>query len=626
MNSTEYETSARNTWAAVKDILACLAIVASIVVLSACGGSGAVDVVDEPSAAVDDGLLYIGLTDAEGDFDTYSVDVLSIRLERENGTVVETLPLTTRVDFTELTEVTEFINIATVPAGSYVSASIRMDFTDAQVIVQDESGVLSEAELVDVDGAALGEYEVRLQLADSDRIRIAPGVPAAFSLDFDLDASNDIDLGMSPPQVTVSPLLLATAELDEAREHRIRGALASVDEAAQSATLRVRPFFHRSGDFGGFTLNVDAQTVYEVDGEGFTGEDGLAALAALAANAPVVASGDVSGRSMMADTVVAGSSVPWADETAVTGTVRARDGDTLTVGGARVEFGDGRVRFAGDLTVLVGDDTSVSAAGVDSQTLDKDSISVGQRIVVFGEPTDDQTLDASAGRIRMPYSNFSAVVDTAAPLTAEVVLLNGRRPARFDFAGTGSSAEFDADPDNYEIDTGTLALTDIANGDLVRVRGLVAPFATAPADFVARTVIDVEFSDRAGELTVMWPTDAPSSAPFISTSDSALNVDISESRELLRVRGVPRTLTNPLDMLTIIASDSGTGAYAVQMRGSGEVTLYREFADTVRALNDALQDGAALQRIHARVRYTADTDDLESVRASFVLVSADSVE
>ncbi|MEL6868853.1 MAG: DUF4382 domain-containing protein [Pseudomonadota bacterium] len=610
----------------LKDVIACAAIALAIVMLTACGGSSGDSVTETPVADAAEGVVYIGLTDAEGDFDTYAVDVLSIRLERANGTTVETLPLTTRVDFTELTEVTEFLNIATVPAGNYIAASIRMDFTDAQVIVQDDAGVLSEAAVVDAAGQPIGEYEMRLQLADSDQIIVAPGVPAAFSLDFDLDASNEIDASITPPVVTVSPLLLATAELEESREHRVRGVLADVDESAQAISLRVRPFFHRSGDFGRFTLNVDDETVYEIDGQGYTGADGLAAMALLDDTAPVVASGSVARRSMMADVVVAGSSVPWADATVVKGVVLARDGDTLTVGGARVEFADGRVRFAGDLSVTLGDDTSVSAPGIDSASLDKNSVSVGQRVIVFGEPADDQTLDASAGRVRLQWSNFSAEVNTAAPLSAELFLLNGRRPIRFDFSGTGVDASMDADPDDYQIATGNLALADVVAGDLIRVRGLVAPFGQAPEDFDARTVIDVSFSDRAGELQVMWPVDAPAAAPFTSTSATSLNVDITESREFLRVRGVPRVLTNPLDMLTLAATDDGTGAYAVHVRGSGEVTLYREFAAVVDALNAALADGASLQRIHARVRYTGDTDNLQSARASFVLRVADSAE
>ena len=201
--------------ARARDALIYTAMLATVVFLSGCGGGSSGPVADDPTAGEDAGLLYVGLTDAEGDFVTYDVDVDSILLERANGTTVETLPLSTRVDFAELTEVTEFLNIATVPAGNYVAASIRLDFTDAQVVVQDDSGFITEADLVDEQGNPLGEYDVRLQLANSDTIRIRPGVPAAFSLDFDLDASNDIDRTVSPPVVTVSPLLLAQAELEE---------------------------------------------------------------------------------------------------------------------------------------------------------------------------------------------------------------------------------------------------------------------------------------------------------------------------------------------------------------------------------------------------------------------------
>ncbi len=602
----------------ITDTLIYLTIIASIVMLSACGGSGAGTVVDEPTANNDEGVVYIGLTDAEGDFAAYTVDVLSLRLERANGTTVETIPLTTRVDFTELTEVTELLSIATVPAGNYVAASIRLDFTDAQVIVQDEAGNVAEAELIDEAGAPLGEYEMRLQLTNSDVIRVARGIPAAFSLDFDLDASNTIDDTVMPPVVTVSPLLLATAELEEDREHRVRGVIESVDEAAMTVALKVRPFFRRTGDFGEFTLNVSADTQYEIDGQGYTGNDGLAAMAMLDENTPVVANGSISRRSMTADIVIAGSSVPWANQDVVKGVVTARDADSLTVSGAQIEFGDGRVRFAGDFTVLLGDGTTVSAPGVDNADLSTQSISVGQRIIAFGELANDQTIDASADRIVMRYSQFTAGVAQVQPLAAELFLYNGRRPAIYDFAGTGVDGSFDADPDFYEIDTGTLSLNGITEDDLIRVRGLVAPFGAAPADFTARTVIDIDFARRAGELTVLWPIDAPSATPFISTSASEINVDITDSREFLRVRGVPRQFTNPLDMLTLNATPGGRGTYAVSVRGSGVVTVYRQFADLVEALNVELESGNALQRIHARVGYTGDTDALVTVRASFV--------
>lgn len=593
-------------------------VAAGLALLSACGGGGGAATEETPVATVEQGLLYVGLTDAEGDFASYTVDVLSLTLERANGTTVETLPLETRVDFAELTEVTEFLSIATVPAGNYVSASIRLDFADAEVIVQDDLGMTSEAVVVDPNGSSIGEYEMRLELANTDVIRIAPGVPAAFSLDFDLDASNSIDDSVSPAIVTVEPFILATAELEEGREHRVRGVLASVDEAQGSATIIVRPFLHRNGDFGRFNVNVDEDTQYEVDGQGYTGADGLAALAALDPRAPVVANGMIEQRSMDADIVIAGSSVPWSDGDVVKGVVTARDGDTLTLRGARVEFSDGRAVFGGEYTVLMGEQTTVTAPGIDNASLNIDSVSVGQRVIVFGERVDDQTFDASASRIVMPLSQFTAEVAQVAPLAVDLYLLNGRRPGVFDFSGTGSAPEFDAEPDDYDVDTGALSLNDVTTGDLVRVRGLVNTFGAAPADFNARTVIDLEFARRPGELTVQWPVDAPSATPFISTSAERINVDIDGSREFLKVRGVPRPFTNPLDMLTIAAPADNQGAYAVNVRGSGVVTLYRNFDELVVALNTQIADGALLQRIHARVGYTGDTDVLVSPRASFV--------
>ena len=60
---------------------------------------------------------------------------------------------------------------------------------------------------------------------------ISQGVPAAVSVDFDLAMSNSVDLDVDPPVVTVEPFLVALPELETDRAHRLRGALASVDEA-----------------------------------------------------------------------------------------------------------------------------------------------------------------------------------------------------------------------------------------------------------------------------------------------------------------------------------------------------------------------------------------------------------
>ena len=46
----------------------------------------------------------IGLTDADGDFLSYSVDVVSLTLTKADGAIVATLPLRQRVDFADLVE------------------------------------------------------------------------------------------------------------------------------------------------------------------------------------------------------------------------------------------------------------------------------------------------------------------------------------------------------------------------------------------------------------------------------------------------------------------------------------------------------------------------------------------
>ena len=47
----------------------------------------------------------------------------------------------------------------------------------------------------------------------------------------------------------------------------------------------------------------------------------------------------------------------------------------------------------------------------------------------------------------------------------------------------------DADPLNYEVDTGSLSLTGIAVDDPVISRGFPTPFGTAPSDFTAVLII-----------------------------------------------------------------------------------------------------------------------------------------
>ncbi len=605
----------RSLFCALKRFVIC----GTTVLLSACGGGGGGDSSATQSAGViaeEEGQLIVGLTDAPGDFLRYLVTVDSVLLEKADGTTVETLPLSTRVDFSELTEVTEFLTVATVPAGTYRSVVIHLDFTDAEVVVQDAGGGPQRAAVVDVGGDPLGAYAVRLQLTTSDVIRIAPGIPAAFSLDFDLDASNEIAFTDTGAVVTVEPFLLAAPELETGRAHRVRGVLADVDPNGAEVTLKVRPFHHFDGDFGRFTFAVDEATEYEIDGVSFTGGEGLSALADLPENTPVVGGIHTADAGFLAHTVLAGTSVPWASARVVKGIVTAREGDALTVRGALVRFGESAEAFRGTHTVLVGVDTVVSALGAPSGSLNAQSISVGQRIVAFGEPVDDATFDASRGRVRMLVNQLTARVLQPDPMIVDLYYLNGRRPAVFDFSGTGMTADQDADVDRYEIDTSVLGLNSITTSDLVRVRGLVNAFGMAAPDFNARTVIDVQTDMRGASLKVGW--EGGSDTPFAAIAPQRIDLSLVGARAVLKLTGVPLALTNPLETLALLAPPEGRGAYAVLVRGEDEAHVYREFADLVEEINEQLNSGNRLHRIGAHGRYNSDTHEMTAGRASFV--------
>jgi len=580
------------------------ALVLGAFVLTACGGGGGSSSSPAPTTTSQTGELVIGITDAQGDFVSYQVDVTGIALTRRDGTIVETLPLTTRIDFAELTDLTELVTVATVPVGVYESARLTLDFSAAEILVQDAAGNAIPAEAVDDAGAPLAELTVNLKLAGGAEIRILPGVPAAFSLDFDLAASNDIDFGGGTPVVTVAPFLLAMPELEENRQHRLRGVLASADPAAGTITVKIRPFRHRLGAFGELTVAVDNAAAFEVDGEPLDAAAGLDAVAALPENTPLVALGTVSGGRFVAAAVLAGTSVPWTHGDVVRGVVTARAGDTLTVRGAVMEYSDGLDIRLDEVQVTLGPDTSVTALGEPLGSLDAGSVSVGQRVVAFGALDDTPALpvlDASAGHVRMEQSLVAGRVVSASPLVLDVDLLNGRRPGIYDFSGTGQTAAEDADPTAYQVDTARLGLATITVDDPVRVLGLVSRFGAAPPDFLARTVIDPTEGFRAAALLAVWPT--PTADPFLELSSRRLTLDLSMARAVLDVRGLPLLLANPGDSIDLVAPPTDRGFYALRVRGTDGIRLFSSFSEFSAALLQEVELGNRLRLAAARGRY-----------------------
>lgn len=470
----------------------------SAVFLSACGGGDSSD-----SGQQESGDVLISLTDAEGDFVTYTVDVLSIRLTRADGTQVETLPMNTRVDFAQYTEMTEFLTAATVPRGIYVRGSVILDYSNANIQVEDANGMaVPVTEYLDNNGDPITTLEVSINLDGHRQLPIAPGIPKNLMLDFDLEQSHTVTL-TDPVTIVVEPVFVVEVDPLVPRVHRTRGPLRSVDVTNNAFEIYIRPFFHRIRNgqrvFGSLRVLTNDETVFEIDGSSYQGNDGLVVLDGKPQFTAVIARGDLRFNPLRfeAKEVYAGNSVPGGDMDVVRGTVTGRTvDDKVIVQGATLFRTDGVIVFNDYVTVQLDDSTTVTKQ-LNVGTFNIDDISVGQRITVFGAITNDQVSDlqmtAANGLARMRISSVhgevGALPGEATDLALRLLNINGRSASIYDFTGTGTDAGNDADPMNYEVDTGSLSLTGIAVDDPVVVRGFPTAFGTAPADYTAESVI-----------------------------------------------------------------------------------------------------------------------------------------
>ncbi|WP_138440663.1 DUF4382 domain-containing protein [Marinobacter alexandrii] len=578
------------------------------VLLTACGGGS-------DSSSSETGELQLMLTDAEEDFLTYQVTLQQVQLERRDGTTVNVLPLATEVDFVQYQDLNEVFAVMSIPAGRYESVTLSMDYTDAEIVIQDDTGTSYMADVVDGDGQPVTTLDVDLDLGDGDTINIRPGRLARLTLDLDLAASNHI-VSFEPALVEVEPFIMARAIVDEDREHRVRGLLKRVDEAGSSISLNVRPLRLRRGGFGDFTFQVDNDTLYEIDGTEYSGDTGLSAMAALATDTPVVAFGEYDARldGQLASHVIAGSSVAWSGKDVLKGVVRARNGNTLTIGGAVVEPDDQAAAFLTEITLMVDSETPVTGYRLGDATID--NLSVGQRILALGQFKSDQfeddQFDATDGLVRMKLNRIVGQVNAPMPLALDLAWINRRPVARYDFAGTGMSDVEDADPANYEIDTATLDTSGITTDEWIQVRGYPTAFGSAPEDFDAVSVINPSLESAIAKFVAHWEEGV---AGGVTVQGNDLVLDTANARSYLHLRGLPAVVTAQFE-LTSITGDTNEGRFALLTRGEG-IRLYRNYIDFVTAVSAKLNAGHTVRHLSASGSYS---DSSERMVATGIMV------
>ncbi|MCH8278246.1 MAG: hypothetical protein IIC12_04865 [Proteobacteria bacterium] len=618
-------------WTGARKFTSCMTtlfMLAILATLAACGGGAGTTTDDglvtavcdpsDPSTFAECGTVMIALTDADGDFLNYTVDVLSLKLETADGRIVETLPRTTRINFTDYVDLAELVVTASIPPAIYVSGSIIIDYSDAEVFVE-SGGDAVAAVVTNIAGDALSQTDLRIILSNRDQLIISRGRASLLQLDFDLDASHTVDISTIPATAIAEQFIIAEVTPVDEKEIRVRGPLISVSEEAMTYSIAIRPFHDRDGDFGRMLVHVTNDTEFEVNEVSFGGAEGLHALSAAGQGTPTIAQGvlNVAEREFTANIVLAGSSVPGIDSDAVAGNVISRDGNFFTVRGATIIASDRRAHFHDDVIVEVGPDTKVFKDGDRVSDLSIDAISIGQRVTVRGTLVSAVTdanspqviFDATQGAVRMHLTHLSGIVNTVMPGQTDITLyaIDRRRAGIFDFTGTGPTTLEDADPDNYEVATGNLTLADFAAGKPIIVRGFTNAFGTAPLDFTGRTVVD--YTDVRSALGVGWGV-AGAVAPFLTVSSEGLLLDNQnaaiDERHHVKQGPVLIDLTALDSSTTIVPFEAERTLFYIKSGDS--LRMYSDFVDFSDDLAMSLNGTTTARSMHARGQYDTDTN------------------
>jgi hypothetical protein len=579
------------------------------------------------------GPAMLTMTDAKGDFLSYTVNMTSLQLQTASGATVETLPAVTKVDFAQLVDLTEVISAGQIPAAEYVSATLTLDYAGANITADDGTGKAVALKPVDSNGAAIAApVTVSVKLDNAHHLLITAGRTGRLAFDFNLAASNTVDL--TAMTVAVSPTLVATVVPSDNKKVRVRGQFVSASTTANDFVLNVQPFHDQTKTNGQATIAVGMATTYQVNGMAYVGAAGLAALAALPANSMVAAFGTLqtSSQTFTATTVLAGTSFENPSKDMVSGTVIARSGNTLTLRRATLCRRDGDFGAEShDVTVTVADGTAVTEEGMTGKFTIAD-ISVGQHIEAFGMVgsssgasggDSSKTLDATAGAVRLDMTSAWGVVTAMASgsVTVNLQSLDGLPVSAFNFAGTGMATASDASAAAYVIDTGALSQTGLAVKSPARVMGFVTPFGKSPPNFMAATLVN--FSGVPEALVVDWAQKGSATAfTGLTATSTTLTLDLTGVDKLHFIQIGPQTvdLTTLATPPTLMADATAMNQiFAIGHRGKYKTENFNTFASFVAALSADLTPAATVVDLAATGQYDSMANTFTVTRLAVLI-------
>jgi len=493
-------------------------------------------------------------TDDAGQFTSYLVTIDSVVMVGALNGEVGAIEVPETVDFTKLTNLSELWATASLPVDTYSQAIITLDYTSAQISVL-VNGAPVKVNVVDPTGAAVTTVAVTVNLDPQGGLVLQPTFATSNALrlafNFDMTASNKVDMTTSPPTVTVEPYMSVATTAADSKLIRVRGPLINSSTSLSTYTVVVRPFFDEVNSLGIDTIFNDANTIYTYGGLTYVGAPGITALSQASAGSTITAAfctfeptptpqaGVIAGI-FHSVYVVAGSTLEDFFTEGLEGDVIARSGNTLTVRGGTLDANAAEVIQYEDLDsqVLLGPATQVTADGVSTfGTLNSNSIAVGQHITARGlysvnaagvTVLDSTGSSVDTGSVRLQSTELFGTLNSTASgsLQLNVQNIENYPVSVYNFAGNGVSAAQDPVAANFTVNTGALTLPAAAPGDPLWVDGYVAPFGTAPPAFTAFSV-NAEPAVPA-TLAVVW-TGTGTAAPFATLTPTGLTIDLTNA-------------------------------------------------------------------------------------------------
>jgi hypothetical protein len=595
--------------------------------LAACGGSDSDPGSTTPSTSMQQqpcsncGTAMVSLTDQPGDFVSYIVNVDSLTLTRSDGTVVQTVPVTTQVDFAQLVNLSEIVSADQIPAGNYMSAALTLDFTNATIVVDTSSGDVTVPAADILSGTTgqplTGQLTLTLSLSSDQQLIITPGTVANLALDFNLLASNTVNLTANP--LTVNPTLTASLTPDTTKQIHVRGPLVSVSTSANDYVINVRPFDDQSNTTGQVTIGTTDSTTYLINGTSYTGSAGLTQLATLAAGTltSTYGSWDRTAGTLTATQVLVGPSVEGSTTSSVAGTVLARSGDTVTVGNGLLfqpESAGPGLTFQRQVSVTVGSGTTVTEEG-QSGPFTASNISVGQNVRISGTAgtgsAGTPTLDATAGTaFLLPTSGLGLLTTTATgSVTVGLQQLGNVDASDLNFAGTGATSQQDATASSYQVSVPSSVSTSASSGTAVEFTGFVTPFGSAPPDFAASTL--VVYGQTQTLFDARWASPG-NTAPFATLNASELllsqtTLQAAGAQNVLQVGWLSLSDTSLTGGLQLVPDTTGTApqSFAIVHVQSHTIDSFSTFNDLATALATDLNGTVGVLQVMAEGSYSS---------------------